>query len=69
MVKGTRYYMVRKWRYLIGNIEHMRRHLDWLEMMISHNPDRYFVQILTIRVSRVMLDVLEKAFKSFKEMW
>lgn len=69
MVEGQRYFLVRKWRFLIGNIDHMRKHLDWLEDQIKHNKDRYFVQFMTIRISRIMLDVLEKAFRSFKEMW
>ena len=69
MVKGYRYFLVRKWRFLLGNIEHMRKHLDWLEEQIMVNPERYFSQLYTIKVSKLMLDILEKTFKRFKEIW
>ena len=69
MVKGYRYFLVRKWRFLLGNIEHMRKHLDWLEEQVRVNPERYFIQLYTVRIAKVCLDVLEKIFKDFKEMW
>lgn len=60
MVRNSRYYVLRKWKFMMNNMRMALRHIGWLEQAFQTRYERYTLHRLAILITKLMIKLTAK---------
>jgi len=69
VTRTYRYYIRRKFFFMVRDMNVALRHLKWVENVYKDKGDRYIIQRLAIQIAKLYVKITKKVLRKIREMF